>query len=185
MPRSGKRSLEALSLSLQRCGLVDLPLRASNEALFNARVGEHRRSSAFMPSHCSDCPHPTPSEMWHGAPFSFSSCPPAHYDDISHLFGREGSRLRHPRQPDAFSWLSRSSMPMGERSETSPAPVIVRFFVSASDPSNSTPSAKLVLAKALKSRHTKGYCDVVSLWILALDDGNAMGMCAGEWYTTA
>jgi hypothetical protein len=36
-------------------------------------------------------------------------------ENLIHIaLGREGSRLRHPRQPDAFSWLSRSSVPMDE-----------------------------------------------------------------------
>ena len=71
------------------------------------------------------------------------------------------------------------------RSKKQWALVFLRVSVSASEPSRFAPSAKLVLAKALKSRHTKGHCDVVSLWIRALDDGNAMGVCDGEWYTTA
>jgi hypothetical protein len=59
------------------------------------------------------------------------------------------------------------------------------FFVSASEPSQSVPSAKLVLAKALKSCHKKGHCNVASLWIRGLDDRTALGMCDGEWYSPA
>jgi hypothetical protein len=59
------------------------------------------------------------------------------------------------------------------------------FSVSASEPSQSVPSAKLVLAKALKSCHKNGDCNVASLWIRALDDWTALGVCDGEWYSAA
>jgi hypothetical protein len=58
-------------------------------------------------------------------------------------------------------------------------------FASASEPSRSVPSATLVLAKAPRPRRKKGCGDVASSWILALDDGDAMGMCHGEWHRAA
>jgi len=63
--------------------------------------------------------------------------------------------------------------------------VFVNFFVSASELSKSVPSAKLVLAKTPGPWQKKGHWDVASLWIWALDDGGAMGMCDGEWYAAA
>jgi hypothetical protein len=60
------------------------------------------------------------------------------------------------------------------------SPCFLRASASASNPSRSVSSAKLVLATTLKSRHTKGHCDVASLWISALDDDNVMGMRDGE-----
>lgn len=65
------------------------------------------------------------------------------------------------------------------------SPCFYYFLVSVSEPSQSLPSAKLVLAKALKSRHKKGHCNVASLWVRALDDRTALGMCDGEWSSAA
>ena len=41
------------------------------------------------------------------------------------------------------------------------------------------------LSKGTEVSAQKGYCDVASTWILAFDDGDAMGMCDGEWNTAA
>ena len=60
-----------------------------------------------------------------------------------------------------------------------------KLFTPVSRLARSIPSAKLVLAQAPKPWCNKGYCDVASLWTRTLNDGDAMGMCDGEWDTTA
>ena len=85
--------------------------------------------------------------------------------------------------------MNRMALPSSTRTDKAvkkaAGPCFLRVSISASEPSRSVPSAKLVLVKVPKPWRKKGHCDVASLWFRALDDGNAMGMCDGEWYTAA